>query len=101
MDDHTAQFYVMVGAICDQARLGQIAVRFALDDGSVVEGIPASPSPAPADAELDQTGYRCDISVGTTPIHLPAVREVAFARPTPGSSGPRIPGASSLPRTPE
>ena len=100
MDDHTAQFYVMVGAVCDQAALAQLTVCFALDDGSVVKGIPASPAPAHADEELDHTGYRCDIIVGGAPIQLPAVREVAFARPTPGSSGPRTPGASASPRTP-
>ncbi len=84
MDDVTAQFFVMLGDICDDARLGHLPVRLTLADGTVIEGIPDSArQPSPGDAgPLDDTGVRTMVVIDGVRVALPEVSEVSVVRPT-------------------
>ena len=69
MDDETKerreQFYVMLGACCDSARLADLPVRFTLEDGREVEGVPEESASAEADeAGIDDTGTRRRLHIG-------------------------------------
>ncbi|CAA9478212.1 MAG: hypothetical protein AVDCRST_MAG85-489 [uncultured Solirubrobacteraceae bacterium] len=81
MDDTTAQFFVMLGSVCDNARLADIPVTVRLADGREISGIPQAPaSPALGDDELDNTGYRDELVLDEIRVKTADVRQLTLAR---------------------
>jgi hypothetical protein len=75
-------FFVMVGQILDEARIGGLIVRLTFGDGGVVEGVPAAPASSDgAGEEIDDTGYRRWISVDGRTLDMTDVCEAAIVRP--------------------
>ena len=75
--DTDNQFLVMLGTCYENARLSGAWLRVELDDGTTVEGIPAATAePTPGDAEVDHTGVRSELLLGSTSV--PAARVAAY-----------------------
>ena len=82
MDDRTAQFYVIVGTICDDARVANMAVRVLLRDGRDVVGVPGTATTGGTSGdELDDTGVRRVISVDSHVIRLEDITEISLVVP--------------------
>jgi hypothetical protein len=81
VDDRAAQFFVSVGRLCADARVGGLVVRLTLVSGEELVGVPAPP-PEPAGAdELDATGYADALSVDGVAVPLSDVVEASIAHP--------------------
>jgi hypothetical protein len=79
LSDH---YFVMVGEVCEAARLARLAVRIKTRDGRSVLGIP-EPMPALAqEYELDDTGFQNRILVDGIPLQLSEVVEVRLLAPS-------------------
>jgi hypothetical protein len=83
MDERLAQYFLAVGRVCGDARLGQLTVRLTLADGRVVVGVPDPLRDAEGAAELDTIGYADAVTVGGTEVALSAVVEASLTRPDP------------------
>jgi hypothetical protein len=85
MDDRVAHFFVSVGRLCADARVGGLVVRLSLVSGEEVLGVPGPPPETEGDDELDTTGYADVLTVGGVAVALSDVAEVSLARPEPGA----------------
>jgi hypothetical protein len=83
MDERLAHYFLAVGRVCGDARLGQLTVRLTLADGRVVVGVPDPLRDAEGAAELDTIGYADAVTVGGTELALSAVVEASLTRPDP------------------
>jgi hypothetical protein len=88
MDDRVAHFFVSVGRLCGDARVGRLVVRLRLANGEELVGVPAPPRETEAADELDTTGYADALTVDGVAVPLSDVVEASVARPTPPSSTP-------------
>ena len=77
------QFWVMLGACNDAARLAQLPLRVELDDGSTVTGIPSCPATVDDDDpdELNHTGVSTRLVLGEITVDLRRVRSYAVQAP--------------------
>jgi|tagenome__1003787_1003787.scaffolds.fasta_scaffold19529979_2 hypothetical protein len=81
VDDLVAQFFVSVGKLCADARVGQLTVCLRVQDGHEWVGVPEPPPETEADDELDSTGYRDVVSIGGVDVRLSDVVEASIRRP--------------------
>ena len=81
MDDLVAQFFVSVGKLCADARVGRLTVCLTVQDGHEWVGVPEPPPETEADDELDSTGYRDLVSIGGVDVRLSDVLEASIRRP--------------------
>jgi hypothetical protein len=81
VDDSIAQFFVSVGKLCADARLGRLTVRLRVQDGHEWVGVPEPPPDTESDDELDQTGYGDVVWVGGVDVRLSDVVEASVRRP--------------------
>ena len=78
----TAQFFVTVGGICDDARLAHLRVTIETTDGQVLSGVPESPASSFEETpEVDHTGLPPVLVVGGTTVDLESVARVVLERP--------------------
>src|SRR4051812_27553985 len=83
--DSVDHFFVMVGQVLDDARIGGVVVRLTLHDGAVVEGVPSEPvADASRGDEIDDTGYGHRIEVAGASVDLATVRQATIVHPQPG-----------------
>ena len=81
MDEREAQFFVSVGRLCTDARIGELTVRLTLVGGEEVVGIPQAPPETEGVEELDSTGYADSVSVAGVAIALSEVVEATVSHP--------------------
>jgi hypothetical protein len=85
MDDRVAHFFVSVGRLCADARVGGLIVRLTLVSGDEILGVPGPPPETEGDDELDTTGYANLLTVDGVAVALSDVAEVSLARPESGT----------------
>lgn len=81
MDDRAAHFFVSVGRLCGDARIGGLVVRLTLVSGEEVVGVPAPPRETVDADELDGTGYVDALAVAGVAVRLSDVVEASVAHP--------------------
>jgi hypothetical protein len=81
VDDNIAQFFVSVGKLCADARLGRLTVCLKAQNGHEWIGVPEPPPETEAEDELDQTGYRDVVSIGGVDVRLSDIVEASIRRP--------------------
>jgi hypothetical protein len=81
VDDSVAQFFVSVGKLCADARIGRLTVCLRVQDGHEWVGVPEPPPETEADDELDSTGYRDVVSIDGVDVRLSDVLEASIRRP--------------------
>jgi hypothetical protein len=87
MDDRVAHFFVSVGSLCADARLGGLVVRLTLASGEEVVGVPAPPGETEGADELDGTGYADALAVDGVAVALSDVVEASVAHPQAPACG--------------
>ena len=73
-------FFIMVGRILDDARLGRLSVRLELADGRTIEGVPDDWASG-GSQELDDTGYDRRVAVAGAQLDLESVRQASIIHP--------------------
>ena len=81
MDERAAQFFLSVGRLCADARIGGLTVRLTLAGGKEVVGIPEPPAETEGADELDHTGYADSVSVDGLVVTLSEVVEASLTHP--------------------
>jgi hypothetical protein len=81
MDERVSQFFLSVGRLCADARLGGLTVRLTLADGSQIAGVPEPPRETEGSDELDAIGYADEVRVAGVAVRLSQVAEAAVSRP--------------------
>jgi hypothetical protein len=81
MDDRAAHFFVSVGRLCGDARLGGLVVRLTLMSGEEVVGVPGSPHQTEGADELDGTGYADALTVDGVAVPLSEVVAASVGHP--------------------
>jgi hypothetical protein len=84
MDEREAQFFLSVGRLCADARVGGLSVRLTLSGGDEVVGVPQPPPETEGGAELDGTGYADSVSVDGVAVALSEVVEATVSHPLRG-----------------
>jgi hypothetical protein len=87
MDDRVAHFFVSVGRLCGDARVGGLVVRLTLVSGEEIVGVPAPPRETDGADELDGTGYADAVTVDGVAVPLSDVIEASVAHPEPPTRG--------------
>ena len=83
--DTIDHFFVMVGQVLDDARIGRVLVRLTLTGGAVVEGVPSEPVAGASDGdEIDDSGYGRWVTLAGTEVDLTAVRQATILHPDSG-----------------
>jgi hypothetical protein len=80
MDDRRAQFLIIVGEVCGDARLAGLAVEVVMDDHRHVHGVPGALVP-PGTGQLDDTGLPTELVVGDEAVPLASVTEIRVRAP--------------------
>lgn len=83
MDDREAHFFVTVGRLCADARIGGLSVRLTLGDGRQVVGVPEPPRETEMGDELDTTGYVDELTVDGTTVRLSDIVDASLRHPGP------------------
>jgi hypothetical protein len=83
MDDRVGHFFISVGKLCGDARVGRLVVRLTLVGGEQIVGVPAPPRETEGADELDGTGYADALTVDGVAVPLSDVVEASVARPEP------------------
>lgn len=87
MDERVAHFFLSVGRLCADARIGGLRVRLTLAGGDDMVGVPEPPADADGDGELDAIGYADAMSVDGVAVALSDVVEATLVHPDcPGPS---------------
>lgn len=82
MDDRLAQFYILVGTACSDARMGGFAVELTMADGERHAGVPdARPASDWSGEEVEDTGWQQAISVAGTGLRMQDVRAIRVSCP--------------------
>jgi hypothetical protein len=80
--DSSDHFFVMVGQLIDNARIGGIPLIFDMRGGEVVEGVPSEAAfSASPEQELDDTGYARRVQLAGIAVDLADVRRVTVIYP--------------------
>jgi hypothetical protein len=83
VDDREAHFFVTVGRLCADARIGGLRVRLTLGSGEQIVGVPDPPRETLASDELDTTGYADEVTVDGATVRLSDVVDASLRRPDP------------------
>jgi hypothetical protein len=94
VDDRAAHFFISVGRLCGDARVGDLVVRLTLASGQEIVGVPAPPRETDGADQLDGTGYADALTVDGVAVSLSEVVEASVAHPQ--SPAPGRPGAPQL-----
>ena len=81
MDDRVAHFFVSVGRLCGDARIGGLVVRLTLVSGEEVAGVPGLPRETEGADELDGTGYADALTVDGVAVPLSEVVAASVGHP--------------------
>jgi hypothetical protein len=81
MDERAAQFFLSVGRLCADARIGGMTVRLRLAGGDEIVGIPQPPPETEGPDEMDGTGYADSVSVDGIAVSLSEVVEATVSHP--------------------
>jgi hypothetical protein len=81
MDDRQAYFLIIVGGVCNDARLAGFDVELVTDDDRRVRGVPATAQRIDGEPELDDTGMPRELHVGDVAVQLETVTEIRLHRP--------------------
>ena len=81
MDERASQFFLSVGRLCGDARIGHLTVRLTLATGDVVVGVPEPPPETEGDGELDGIGYADAVTVEQIAVALSDVVEASVVHP--------------------
>ena len=78
-------FFVMVGDVCENARVARLPVEALTRDGHRAVGVP---QPQPAEEaepghEVDQTGFARELRIGDEVIALDSIVELRISLPRP------------------
>jgi hypothetical protein len=84
MDERAAQFFLSVGRLCADARIGGMTVRLRLAGGDEIVGIPQPPPETEGPDEMDGTGYADSVSVDGIAVSLSEVVEATVSHPLSG-----------------
>jgi len=84
MDERAAQFFLSVGRLCADARIGGMTVRLRLAGGDEIVGIPQPPPETEGPDEMDGTGYADSVSVDGVAVSLSDVVEATVSHPLGG-----------------
>ena len=89
MDTAAEHYFVIVGELCENARLARLPVEVRTRDGRWVRGVPYTRPAGPSTSaeELDHTGFAHDLLVGTETVALSSIVEISVASPSPGAAG--------------
>jgi hypothetical protein len=87
VDDRAAHFFVSVGRLCGDARVGALVVRLTLVSGEEVVGVPAPPRETDGIDELDGTGYADALTVDGVAVPLSDVVQATIAHPRSPTDG--------------
>ena len=80
--DDADHFFVMVGQLIDNARIGGIPLIFSLRGGDVVEGVPSEAAyTASPEQELDDTGYARRVELAGIAVELADIRRATVVYP--------------------
>ena len=81
MDDRACHFFLTVGRLCGDARIGGFAVRLRLVGGQQVVGVPEPQPETEGEHELDTIGYADAVTVDGVAVALSDVVEASVAHP--------------------
>jgi len=81
MDERAAQFFLSVGRLCGDARIGGLVVRLALTGGEEIVGVPEPPPETEGPEELDGIGYADSVTIAGVAVALSDVVEASIAYP--------------------
>jgi hypothetical protein len=81
MDERAAQFFLSVGRLCADARIGGLTVRLTLAGGNEVAGIPQPPPETEGADQLDHIGYADSVSIDGVVVTLSEVVEALVMHP--------------------
>ena len=84
MDERAAQFFLSVGRLCADARIGGLTVRLTLAGGDEVVGIPNPPPETEGPEEVDGIGYADSVTVDGVAVALSDVVEATVSHPLRG-----------------
>jgi hypothetical protein len=74
-------FFIMVGRLLDDARLGRLEVRLVMRDGTALDGVPDEWASRADGEELDDTGYVREVAIGGVRVDLAEVRQATVVHP--------------------
>jgi hypothetical protein len=81
MEDKEAQFFVTVGKLCADARLGGFTMCLRVTDGADLLGVPEPPPETEGSDQLDTTGYADAVRIGGVEVRLSDIVEASVRRP--------------------
>jgi hypothetical protein len=81
VDERVSHFFLSVGRLCGDARIGALTVRLTLVSGEEVVGVPEPPRDAEGAEELDSIGYVDGLTVDGVTVALSDVVEASVAHP--------------------
>jgi hypothetical protein len=84
MDERAAQFFLSVGRLCADARIGGLSVRLRLAEGEDVVGVPYPPPQTDGPDEVDGIGYADSVTVDGVAVTLSDVVEATVCHPGRG-----------------
>jgi hypothetical protein len=84
MDERAAQFFLSVGRMCSDARIGRLTVRLLLAGGDEVVGVPYPPPQTEGPEEVDGIGYADSVTVDGVSVTLSDVVEATVCHPFRG-----------------
>jgi hypothetical protein len=84
MDERAAQFFLSVGRLCADARIGGLTVRLRLAGGDEIVGVPNPPPQTEGPGEVDGIGYADSVTVDGVAVALSDVVEATVSHPLRG-----------------
>lgn len=82
MNIETEHFLILVGQVCDQARMAKLAVEVRTREGRSYTGVPAPRRARPGDPrEVDDTGFTNELEVDGEMVRLDEVLEICLRMP--------------------
>ena len=81
VDERVSQFYLSVGRLCADARLGGLTMRITLADGTEIIGVPQPPRETEGVEQLDAIGYADEVTVDGVTVALSDVVAATVSRP--------------------
>ena len=86
MDERISQFFLSVGRLCADARLGGLVVRLTLASEHEIVGVPESPPQTEGPEQLDSIGYADSVTIDGVAVALSDVVEACVRHPDRGAA---------------